>query len=466
VALAHNGRMNPAGIGELYAAHLTNLQTLAERSLAECGFEGLAIAAGVEKHSFLDDRAYNFQANPHFVHWLPLTQAVGSWLLISPGSRPRLLYLQPEDYWHAPPTEPSGYWTRQVDVELLRTPEQVATRLAQCTPARCAQIAEADAAQRFGTLNPERLLSALHFERACKTPYELHLMRAASQRAALGHLAAHCAFLAGGAEADIHAAYLAASDQAERELPYGNIVALGVHGAVLHWQHQDKTVPLQPTSLLIDAGAACHGYAADITRTWLHPQAGGAVSAFDALLVGMESIQKALVREVQTGVDYPAIHLSAHQRIADLLLDQGLLHGLSSEAVVAQGLSATFFPHGVGHLLGVQVHDVAGLQVDRQGTRRERPEGHPYLRLTRRLEPGMVVTIEPGLYFIPMLLRQRKASPLAGHVNWALVDLLMPFGGIRIEDDVVCQDQGPPENLTRDAFAALNAETADESLRR
>ena len=93
----------------------------------------------------------------------------------------------------------------------------------------------------------------------------------------------------------------------------------------------------------------------------------------------------------------------------------------------------------------------------RAGTRRERPAGHPYLRLTRRLEPGMVVTIEPGLYFIPMLLRERKATPLAAHVSWAAVEALLPFGGIRIEDDVACREQGPPENLTRDAFASYEA---------
>ena len=139
------------------------------------------------------------------------------------------------------------------------------------------------------------------------------------------------------------------------------------------------------------------------------------------------------------------------------MLDAGLIHGLSAEAAVAQGLSSTFFPHGVGHLLGAQVHDVAGLQVDRSGTRRERPSGHPYLRLTRRLEPGMVVTIEPGLYFIPLLLRERRASALAAHVDWDRVEALRPFGGIRIEDDVACRAEGPPENLTREAFALLGA---------
>lgn len=453
--------MNPpitAPLETLYAQHLAALQQSLADALAASGHDALLVAAGIEKFAFLDDRPYGFQLNPHFKHWLPLTDAMGSWLLLQPGRRPRLLFLQAEDYWHAPPAAPAGYWVSAWDIETFRQPEALLQRLRELAPApnhRLAQLAEADAALDLGERNPEALLARLHYERGMKSEYELVQMRAASRRAALGHLAARAAFEAGGAEADIHAAYLAASDQAERELPYGNIVGLGAHAAVLHWQHQDKRAPATPTTLLIDAGASHRGYASDITRTWLHPQAPA--SAFGDLLAGMERLELALVDEVRAGTDYPAIHLSAHRRIAELLLETGLIQGLSAEAAAAQGLTATFFPHGVGHLLGLQVHDVAGLQIDRAGTRRERPEGHPYLRLTRRLEPGMVVTIEPGLYFIPLLLRERKASALAGHVNWAAVEALLPFGGIRIEDDVVCRAEGPPENLTRDAFAALSA---------
>lgn len=458
--LAHNQGMNAKTpeLAALYAAHLKTLQQRLETALAATGFDALIVAAGIEKFAFLDDRPYGFQINPHFKHWLPLADAMGSWLLLQPGHKPRLLFLQAEDYWHAPPAAPAGYWVGAWEIETFRQPEALLQRLRELAPGRLAQIAEGDAALSLGSLNPEALLAHLHFERGMKTEYELSLMRNASRRAALGHLAARAAFEAGGAEADIHAAYLAASDQAERELPYGNIVGLGEHAAVLHWQYQDKQAPATPTTLLIDAGASCKGYASDITRTWLHPQAAGAArDRFAALLAGMESLELALVDEVRAGTDYPAIHLSAHRRIAELLLQTGLIHGLSAEAAVAQGLTSTFFPHGVGHLLGAQVHDVAGFFTDRSGTRRERPEGHPYLRLTRQLEAGMVVTIEPGLYFIPMLLRERKASALAAHVDWAGVEALLPFGGIRIEDDVACREQGAPENLTRDAFATLSA---------
>ncbi len=115
-----------------------------------------------------------------------------------------------------------------------------------------------------------------------------------------------------------------------------------------------------------------------------------------------------------------------------------------------------FFPHGIGHLLGLQVHDVAGLAADDSGrTEIARPTGHPYLRLTRRLEPGMVVTIEPGLYFIDLLLDEAQKNGLGRYIAWDVVRRLQPYGGIRIEDDVACTASGTPENLTRDAFAKV-----------
>ena len=119
---------------------------------------------------------------------------------------------------------------------------------------------------------------------------------------------------------------------------------------------------------------------------------------------------------------------------------------------MATGVSSAFFPHGIGHGIGLQVHEVAGFAEHDGGGTIPRPEGHPYLRLTRTLQPGMVVTIEPGLYFIDMLLDELKAKGLGDSVDWARVDLFRPYGGIRIEDDVVCTDEAP-ENLTRNEFA-------------
>jgi Xaa-Pro dipeptidase len=122
-------------------------------------------------------------------------------------------------------------------------------------------------------------------------------------------------------------------------------------------------------------------------------------------------------------------------------------------SMLEKRVTSTFFPHGLGHPIGLQVHDVAGFSTE-DGTLIPRPDGHPFLRMTRTLEPGMVVTIEPGLYFIPMLLAELKNRPEAKAVNWQKVEQLLPYGGVRIEDEVHCTD-GEPENLSRNAFAAL-----------
>ena len=430
---------------ELYAAHLEILQQRSAEALECAGFDHLLIAAGVEKYHFLDDRPYPFQPNPHFKHWLPLVRHPHSWLAITPGQRPRLVYFQPDDYWHLPPEAPSGDWTAHFDIRIIREPEQARALLPD--PARAAILGEVDAAlDGVVPNNPAAVLDRLHYQRAYKTAYEVALMRQASDRAVAGHRAAEAAFRRGESELQIHRDYLRATGHNDLDLPYGSIVCLNEHAAVLHYQYQSAEVPSAARSFLIDAGASHAGYAADITRSY-----AAAPGPFRDLLDAVDRVQQKLVDEVRDGVDYAAIHLSAHYQLAGVLQDAGLV-AMQPDAMVASGVSSTFFPHGIGHLIGLQVHDVAGFQRDPEGGRIDRPPGHPYLRLTRRLAPGMAVTIEPGIYFIPLLLDRLRAGEHAARVDWKAVDAMIPFGGVRIEDDVVCT-AGAPENLSRDAFA-------------
>lgn len=434
----------------LYLDHLATLQRQAESALDRTGFGALLIASGVEKYAFLDDRPYLFQPNPHFKHWLPLTNHPHSWLAVRPGKKPRVVYYQPDDYWHVPPSAPSGEWVDAVELVVIREPEEAAKALADVVTPRTAIVGELDATLPGLTPNnPEPLLNLLHWARGVKTPYELEQMRAAQRRAVPAHLAARQAFLAGASEAAIHRAYLVASGHTDRDLPYGNIVGLNEHAAVLHYQYQDESPPPESRSFLIDAGAQVNGYASDITRTWAAP----GHDEFAALIAAMDAEQLGLVDEVRDGVDYRDIHLSTHRRIAHVLRNAGIV-SMSEEAMVEEGVTKPFFPHGIGHLLGLQVHDVGGFMASENGGVADKPEGHRYLRLTRPLQAGMVVTIEPGLYFIPTLLRELRASRHTGQVDWACVERLARYGGIRIEDDVACRGAGEaPENLTRDAFA-------------
>ncbi len=436
-------------LDSLYPAHLKTLRARTDQALQATGFDSIAIHSGRTWLQFLDDLSYPFKVNPHFKAWLPLTEAADCWILYQPGRPLRLLFLQPDDYWHQPPALPDGYWVSHFSIEVIRDAAEAkahVTRLANCALLGEWQAEYAD--WGFAEGNPKTLLDRLHYHRASKTEYELECMRLASVLGARGHQAAASAFRAGASEYEIHLAFLRATGHTDNELPYPDIVALNEHAAVLHYQHLDRQAPPQLRSFLIDAGAATAGYASDITRTY-----SSGADEFQTLIDGMERLQQALCAQVRPGVDYASIHLDAHRRIAELLRASEVI-SMNADDAVACGLSGVFFPHGVGHLLGLQVHDVAGFSIDLRGKQKPRPAGHPYLRLTRTLQPGFVVTIEPGLYFIDSLLAQARSGPLAQQINWKQVERFKPYGGIRIEDDVACT-QGEPENLTRAAFAAV-----------
>ena len=431
----------------LFADHVATLKARADRALLRSGHDHLVIAAGQPHYQFLDDRDYPFAVNPHFKHWLPVTKAPGSWIAYTPGRRPKLVYLQPHDYWHAVPETPAGYWTPHFDIEIVREANDARTHLPN-DAARCAILGEANAAlDGFAPNNPDDVLAYLHWHRSTKTPYELAMMRVASRIGARAHRAAEAAFRAGASELDIHLAYMAAARQTDNTLPYGNIVALNEHCAVLHYTDLGHAPPAHSRSFLIDAGASFHGYASDITRTHAAADAG----EFQALIDAVDAAQQGFCAKVRAGQSYPELHVHAHHVLAGILKEHGFIR-MSAEAAVESGVSSAFFPHGLGHPIGLQVHDVAGFQASDAGGTIARPPGHPYLRMTRALEPGMVVTIEPGLYFIDLLLAALKEKPAAKDVDWGKVDAFRPYGGIRVEDDVVCTD-GEPENLTRDAFA-------------
>ena len=440
--------MNLPAPGALYSDHLRELTRRADEALARGGFDHLVVPSGRLHYQVFDDRDYPYAVNPQFKTWLPLTSLPDSWLVYTPGRRPQLVYHQPHDYWHAVPAAPSGWWVEHFDIHVIRTPEQALALLPK-DPARCAILGEPQSAlSNFVPNNPQPIIDYLEYQRAFKTPYEVALMRQAQVHAVRGHRAAEAAFRAGASEFAIHMAYCSAVGQDPNELPYGNIIALNEHAAVLHYTDLGRSAPQPARSFLIDAGASAHGYASDITRTY----AAAGHDEFQAMIDAVDAAQQKMCAAVRAGVDYKQLHVDAHLALMGILKDFGVITG-SPEAALASGVSAAFFPHGIGHLIGAQVHDVAGFAASDRGGRIERPAGHPYLRMTRVLEPGMVVTIEPGLYFIDMLLDEVKQAGNAASVNWERVDFFRPYGGIRIEDEVLCTG-GDADNLTRPVFAA------------
>ncbi len=211
----------------------------------------------------------------------------------------------------------------------------------------------------------------LDFVRASKTPYELTCLREASRLGAQGHIAAAQAFQQGASEFEIELAFLRACGMREQELPYNPIIALNGSGAVLHYQLLEKEPPVQRHCLLIDAGAEFGGYASDITRTYSLRDAD-----FAALIRGMDQMQLSLCAGIRAGVDWRDVHLRAHHLTASLLREADITT-CGAEEAVATGVSSVFLPHGIGHLLGLEVHDVGGFMQAPEGGDIPRPPDIP-----------------------------------------------------------------------------------------
>jgi Xaa-Pro dipeptidase len=255
------------------------------------------------------------------------------------------------------------------------------------------------------------------------------------------------AFLAGGvSELDLHLLYLRTTRQDDPETPYKNIVAIGENASTLHHVSY-RRAPVTGTGsevLLVDAGATFMGYCSDITRTYVNGT-GAAASAFASLVASVEALQQKLCAAVAVGDKYEALHNQAHREIAHALSSAGITT-LSVDEAVASGVTRAFFPHGLGHSLGLQCHDVGCALV------KPRPD-NPFLRNTSTIAEGQCFTIEPGIYFISALLEKLRQEPAASAIDWKLVGELAKLGGIRIEDDlVVAGDAQPARNLTREVL--------------
>ena len=231
-------------------------------------------------------------------------------------------------------------------------------------------------------------------------------------------------------------------------LKYGGAVSfpiiLSQNGETLHNHDHSQTLQ-EGRMLLVDAGAEVPSrYCCDYTRTI---PVGGKFTQrqreiYDIVLHANNSAFK----RIKPGVTYQEIHLHACKRIANGLTDLGLMKGDYEEAVAA-GAHALFFPHGLGHMMGLDVHDMEGLGEDYVGyddkVKRIDQFGTAYLRLGRELQSGFVLTNEPGIYFIPALIDLwRKEKKFEQFINYDLVETYKGFGGIRLEDDIQVTPDG------------------------
>jgi Xaa-Pro aminopeptidase len=391
------------------------------------------------------DQTYPFQPHPEYF-WITGSRRPGGVAVWDGASGAWTCFVRPvtdtERLWEAVAEEPAGEdiaglarWLAQregsawislgapteADLELLDT---VVPGMTEADP---------DVAGR--------LQRALDRARRPKDEHELGLLARAVRATAAGHRRALEVIRPGISEREIQIELEAEMFRHGADgTGYDTIVGVGEHTAVLHFTPGERRAAAGEL-VLIDAGGAVGGYTADVTRT--HPVSGTCDGRQRAVRdLAVEALD-AGIAACRPGVEWHDVHRCAAQVLAQGLVDLGILRGevdglLESEAI------ALFFPHGIGHMLGLGVRDVGGSAPGREGGRCCGVN----VRVDLPLEPGFVMTVEPGIYFVPAILDDpARRERFAGQVDWQRVEEYRPVGGVRMEDDVLITADGA-ENLT------------------
>jgi Xaa-Pro aminopeptidase len=412
-------------------------------------------AAGLPRSRNYRANRYPFRASSHFLY-LVGKAIPGAFLLLHEGKS--VLFADPPDaddaLWHGPrPTLAALREELGVDevVDRARAADRIPTDTATLPPE------DADTAATLGALlgrsitpsSGDRLenqfdvalAEAVIATRLAHDPEGIAQIRAAGAASAKAHVAGMKATKAPGTEAAVLAAMTAVLRQHGLADAYGPIVT--VHGEVLHAESSEGATGAGDLLLADVGGETPEGWASDITRTW--PVSGTFSSSQRAIYDVVLRAQLDAIALVRPGTRYRDVHLRASRTIVEGLTALGIFRG-SVDGLVERNAGAIFFPHGVGHLLGVDVHDMEDLG-DRAGyapgrTRSER-FGERFLRLDRDLAPGMVVTIEPGYYRVPAILGdERFVGALGSDLDRGVLEKFADVRGIRIEDDVLVTATG------------------------
>jgi Xaa-Pro aminopeptidase len=286
------------------------------------------------------------------------------------------------------------------------------------------------------------LIKAVVQLRSHKAPEEILEIEKAVNITGAMHISAMKGAIAGKTEAHLAGIVNGIAVSFGGQLAYG--IILTTQGQTLHNHFHGNTLK-NGDLVLGDFGAETgRHYAGDLTRTFPVDKTFSARQR-EIYQVVLDS-QLAALDALKPGMPYQQVHLLAARKIAEGLTALGLMKGDPSEAVAA-GAHAMFFPHGLGHMMGLDVHDMEDLGEEYVGysdtVKRIQQFGTAYLRLGRELEPGFVLTVEPGIYFIPELIDQWQAEGRhIDFINYEKVNTYRDFGGIRIEDNVIITPAG------------------------
>lgn len=324
--------------------------------------------------------------------------------------------------------------------EILHVLNEIAPQKVFCVSEKDAELIE-DLDRDFEA-DIESLQEVLTYCRVLKTEQELEYMRIAARVNNLAHRRLMEIIKPGMHEYELKAEFAKVQIQnGLQQDAYNGIFAGGKNSAILHYVENTSKIN-DGELVLVDAGYEYEGYASDITRTY--PVNGKFTAVQAAVYQAVLNALNSSIENAKTGMKMEDLHLDAARTMMLGLKELGLVKG-SLDDLMNENIFALFFPHGLGHFLGLDTHDVGGYPkgVDRI----ERP-GIKYLRVRRDLQPGMVITVEPGIYFVPALLEPAlQDSKQSEFLNAGMIRELFDFGGIRIEDNIIITENGN-ENLT------------------
>lgn len=488
---------------DLYAEHLGEMQKRTGEALAANDFDALVVHAGFELGQIGRNSVVMPLPHPEVSRWIGglyprdippakdgvarLDYTFGHAVVFEPSKTKPKLYVE---------ADPANRWVLQAgvperadqffEVVVAKTQEELWGKLRGALPCRTAFLGPEtmpDVAWRRRERSlphlvhaPEGLMDYLNWNRLKKTAYEIACMILATRKAALGHHAARTAFVESNpaegkiSEGSILNTYLSGAGIAQSDSPYQPIVAFGPDGAILHYFRPNYGVTAGST-LLIDAGAQHNGYAADVTCTHVRE---GVSSEFRQILAGLDGVQRTLVDMVKPGTDYNKIQKQMYLKVAQLLIDAGVIVDCDAQMAAELGLANAFIIHSVGHSIGAHVHDEGLLQVDHNGRSPPMPTdpvlvGSGYNRPRGTLGECYAMTVEPGIYFDRTLRErltaheQKAGGVITGRVdciNWKLMDLLVHDGGMRIETNVVTLPRRENVDITRRHLPDMTNATA------
>ncbi len=425
----------------LYKNHLLKVLNTFDNLMKKYSYDEIILYSGEAKVVHLDDNKYPFKVYVNFKYFAPVLNYPSSFILYTIGEKPKLILLQKIDFWDSQPQKIEGIWCEFFDISYYHNLEDMRKQL----PVNLKNIAflgeEIIRFQDYGfkSLNDQKIINNIHYHRCFKSEYEVECMRKANQIASIAHNAAKKAFLNGKSELQTHLAYLEAISYRENEVPYENIVAFDESSSILHYIDYKKE-SFNAKSFLLDAGASYNGYHADITRTFAKKEH----TSFHELIEAVNKSTLNIISKIKIGMNYEELQEQMHLDASQIIYDFNFMN-ISCDEIYEKKYSKLFSPAGVGHYIGLQVHDVGNTLFDEDGILLEQSKNHKYLRLKKDIEEGNVFTIEPGIYIIDQLLKPHYGKK---EFNWDIISKFRSFGGARIEDSVYISKNNV-ENLTR-----------------